>query len=165
MAESSEHRRRRELLDAVDAEMLAVHEQVLALTRKGLPSDSFDVRMQVSMRLEQLTEAVDAAIGYFELHPADLAEKADRVVLVERSGSEPIESTYLLDDWREHGPQILTAALRLWGVAGGRARLSGSALSGRGTITTESGTYSAAAWYAADERGAIWPDSDREGER
>lgn len=126
--------------------------------RKGLPEDGFNVRMQVSMHLEQLVEAVDAAIGYFELHPAALAEKADRVVLVERSGPEPVESTYPIDDWRSEGPKILTAALRLWGVAGGRVQLSGSALRGRGTVTTQSGSYTACAWYAADENGAIWPE-------
>lgn len=138
-----------------------VHEQVLALTRMGLPEDGFNVRMHVSMRLEQLTEAVDEVIGYFELHPAALAEKADRVVLVERSGPEPIESTYSIEEWRERGPAILTAALRLWGVAGGQVRLSGSALRGRGTVTTQSGSYTACAWYAADENGqAIWPESE-----
>ncbi|QIP38037.1 hypothetical protein G9444_0793 [Rhodococcus erythropolis] len=162
MAESEGYRRRRELLDAVDQEMMAVHEQVMALMRKGLPEDGFNVRMHVSMRLEQLVEAVDTALGYFELHPAALADRADRVVLVERSGPTPIESTYLLEDWRERGPAILTAALKLWGVAGGRARLSGSALRGRGTVTTQSGSYTACAWYAADEHGAIWPTDSEE---
>ncbi|MCA0159108.1 hypothetical protein LB823_23150 [Tsukamurella sp. M9C] len=161
MAESEGYRRRVELLDAVDAEMMAVHEQVMALMRKGLPEDEFTVRMQVSMHLEQLVEAVDTALGYFELHPAELAERADRVVLVERSGPTPIETTYPLDDWRREGPKILTAALKLWGVAGGQVRLSGSALRGRGTVYTQSGSYTAAAWYAANEHGAIWPaDTD-----
>lgn len=162
MAESEGFRRRLALLDAIDAEMARVHEQVLALTRKGLPEDCFNVRMHVSMRLEQLVEAVDEALGYFELHPAVLAEKADRVVLVERSGPEPIETTYPLEAWRDQGPAILTGALRLWCVAGGQVRLSGSYLSGRGTVTTQSGSYTAEAWYAADEHGAIWPDSDQE---
>ncbi|KXP12703.1 hypothetical protein AXK57_00125 [Tsukamurella pulmonis] len=162
MAESEGYRRRIELLDAVDAEMMAVHEQVMTLMRKGLPEDEFNVRMHVSMRLEQLVEAVDTALGYFELHPAALAEKADRVVLVERSGPTPIETTYLLEDWRTRGPAILTAALRLWGVAGGQVRLSGSALRGRGTVYTQSGSYTACAWYAADENRAIWPDSEQE---
>lgn len=157
MAESEGFRRRLALLDAIDAEMIAVHEKVLALMRKGLPEDQFNVRMHVSMRLEQLVEAVDTALGYFELHPAALAEKADRVVLVERSGLEPLETTYPLDDWRAHGPAILTAALQLWGVAGGQVRLSGSSLRGRGTVYTQSGSYTAAAWYAADAEGAIWP--------
>ncbi|MBS4104278.1 hypothetical protein [Tsukamurella paurometabola] len=160
MAETERYRRRLALLDAVDAEMARVHEEVLALMRKGLPEDGFNVRMQVSMRLEHLTEAVDEALGYFEFHPSALAARADRVVLVERSGPEPIESTYPLEEWRERGPAILTAALRLWGVAGGQVRLSGSYLRGRGTVYTQSGSYTAAAWYAADAEGAIWPDNE-----
>lgn len=158
MAESEGYRRRLALLDAIDAEMAQVHEQVLDLMRKGLPEDGFNVRMHVNMRLEQLVEAVDEALGYFELHPAALAEKADHVVLVERSGPEPIESTYPLEAWREQGPKILTAALRLWGVAGGQVRLSGSYLRGSGTVTTQSGSYTACAWYAANAEGAIWPE-------
>ena len=43
-------------------------------------------------------------------------------------------------------------------MAGGRARLSGSYLRGRGTVTTQSGSYTACAWYAADAEGAIWPE-------
>ncbi len=162
MAETEYYRRRIALLDAVDAEMMAVHEQVMALMRKGLPEDEFNVRMHVSMRLEQIVDAVDEALGYFELHPAQLAERADRVVLVERSGPEPLETTYPIEDWHREGPNILTAALKLWGVAGGRVRLSGSYLRGRGTVTTQSGSYTACAWYAADAEGAIWPDSDQE---
>lgn len=145
-------------LDAIDAEMALVHEQVVALMRHG----DFDTQMQVSMNLDHLVEAVDAAVGYFELHPAALAEKADRVVLVDRSGTEPVESTYPIADWHREGPQILAAALRLWSVAGGRVRLSGSALRGRGTVTTQSGSYIACAWYAADENGAIWPEQEVE---
>ena len=155
------YRRRIELLDAVDAEMMAVREQVLALTRNGVPEDEFEAKMQVSMRLEQLTEAVDEALGYMELHPAELAERADRVVLVDRSGPEPVESTYPIASWRREGPAILAAALRLWSVAGGRVRLSGSALRGRGTVTTHSGSYTACAWYAADADGAIWPETEQ----
>ncbi|AUN38663.1 hypothetical protein [Tsukamurella tyrosinosolvens] len=158
MAESERYRRRLALLDAIDAEMAQVHEQVLDLMRAGLPEDGFNVRMHVSMRLEQLVEAVDEVIGYHELHPAALAERADRVVLVERSGPTPIATTYPIEEWRTRGPAILTAALRLWSVAGGQVRLSGSALRGRGTFYTQSGSYTAAAWYAADAEGAIWPE-------
>ncbi|GAA1089703.1 hypothetical protein [Tsukamurella spumae] len=157
MAESEGYRRRRQLLDAVDAEMMRVHEDVLSLLRRGAPDDAYAVRLQVSGSLDQLVEAIDEVLGYFELHPAALAEKSDRVVLVERSGPEPIETTYPIEDWCREGPKILTAALRLWGVAGGQVRLSGSALRGRGTVYTQSGSYTAAAWYAADEHGAIWP--------
>lgn len=162
MAESEGYPRRRQLLDAVDAEMMRVHEDVLSLLRRGAPDDAYAVRLQVSGSLDQLVEAIDDVLGYFELHPAQLAGRADRVVLVERSGPEPLETTYPIEDWRAHGPKILTAALKLWSVAGGRVRLSGSSLRGRGTVTTQSGSYTACAWYAADEHGAIWPDSDRE---
>ncbi|KXP08734.1 hypothetical protein [Tsukamurella pseudospumae] len=162
MAESEGYRRRIALLAAVDADMMAVHERVLTLMQRGVPVDAFEVQMQVSMRLEQLAKAVDEVLGYMELHPAELAERADRVVLVDRSGPEPLTHTYPLEDWREHGPKILTAALRLWGAAGGRARLSGSALRGRGTVTTERGSYTACAWYAADAGGhAIWPETEQ----
>lgn len=162
MAETEFYRRLVALLDAVDAEMAMVHEQVLNLMRKGAPEHRFDVSMRVSGRLEELMEAVEELHGYYELHPAALAEKADRVVLVERSGPEPVGSTYSLEDWRRQGPAILTAALKLWGVAGGRARLSGSALRGRGTVSTQSGSYTACAWYAANAEGAIWPADNEE---
>ncbi len=162
MAETEYYRQLTRLLDAVDGEMDIIHERVLGLMRKGVPEHRFSVSMRVSGRLEELMEAVEELHGYYELHPAQLADRADRVVLVERSGPEPVESTYSLEEWRTRGPAILTAALRLWGVAGGQVRLSGSYLRGRGTVYTQSGSYTACAWYAADENGAIWPDSDQE---
>jgi hypothetical protein len=151
VTESESYRRRRELLDQVDAEMLAIHERVMDLTRKGLPADEFDVRMQVSMRLEQLTEAVDAALGYFERSRAD----GDRVVLVDRSRAEPVELTYPIADWRVAGPRILAAALERWAVEGGRVQISGSWGSGRGHAVTDipagrQAAYEAFAWYTPD---------------
>ncbi|NMD56555.1 MULTISPECIES: hypothetical protein [Tsukamurella] len=160
MAETEFYHRLVALLDAVDAEMAMVHEQVLNLMRKGAPEHRFDVSMRVSGRLEELMEAVDELHGYYELHPAALAARADRVVLVERSGPELVESTYSIEEWRTRGPAILTAALRLWDVAGGQVRLSGSYLRGRGTVYTQSGSYTARAWYAADAEGAIWPENE-----
>ncbi|KXP08820.1 hypothetical protein AXK60_09150 [Tsukamurella pseudospumae] len=136
--------------------MAAVHEQVLGLTRKGLSEDTFAVQLAVSSSLDRLVEAVDAALGYTE-HPPTALHHADRVVLVDRSGAEPVESTFPIADWRREGPRILRQALEKWAEEGGRVRLSGSLLSGRATLFGATQTYTAYAWYAADENGAIHP--------
>jgi hypothetical protein len=151
VTESENYRRRQQLLEAIDQEMLAVHEQVLSLLRRGGPDDAFDVRMQVAGSLGQLVEAVDHELGYFERPRAD----GDRVVLVDRSGREAIESTYPLADWRIAGPRILAAALERWAVEGGRAELSGSWSSGRGHVVTDipagrQANYTAFAWYTPE---------------
>lgn len=156
MTESEGYHRRIELLDAIDAEMMAVHETVQNLMRKGLPEDQFEVKLAVSGSLDRLVEAVDHALGYTEHPPAALVE-ADRVVLVDRSGSEPVESTFPITDWRREGPGILRRALETWATEGGRVRLSGSLLSGRATLFGATQTYTAMAWYAAAEHGAIHP--------
>ncbi|WP_435594768.1 hypothetical protein [Tsukamurella tyrosinosolvens] len=151
MTDSERYRRRRELLDAIDAEMLRVHETVLSLLRRGGPDDAYDVRMQVSGSLDQLVEAVDTVLGYHERPRAD----GDRVVLVDRSRAEPIESTYPIADWRIAGPRILAAALERWAVEGGRVQLSGSWSSGRGHVVTDIAArrqagYEAFAWYTPE---------------
>ncbi len=135
--------------------MLRVHETVLSLLRRGAPEDQFDVRMQVSGNLDQLVEAVDTVLGYHERPRAD----GDRVVLVDRSRAEPIESTYPIADWRIAGPRILAAALERWAVKGGRVEISGSWSrswsSGRGHVVTDIGAgrqagYEAFAWYTPE---------------
>lgn len=156
MAESEGYRRRMRLLDAVDREMMAVHEAVMALTRRGQPGDGFDVKLVVSGSLDRLVEAVDNALGYTEHAPSALHE-ADRVILVDRSGPELIEQTFPISDWRREGPRILRQALEKWAEEGGRVRLSGSLLSGRATLFGATQTYTAMAWYAATEAGAIHP--------
>lgn len=156
MAESEGYRRRIALLAAVDAEMAEVHEQVLGLMRKGLDEDTYAVQLAVTGSLDTLVQAVDAALGYSE-HPPAALQNADRVVLVDRSGTEPIESTFPIADWRREGPRILRRALETWAEEGGRVRLSGSLLSGRATLFGATHTYTAMAWYAATEHGAIHP--------
>ncbi|MGV7636380.1 hypothetical protein PJI23_28605 [Mycobacterium kansasii] len=151
MTDSERYRRRRELLDAIDAEMLRAHETVLSLLRRGGPDDAYHVRMQVSGSLDQLVEAVDTVLGYHERPRAD----GDRVVLVDRSRTEPIESTYPTADWRIAGPRILAAALERWAVEGGRVQVSGSWSSGRGHVVTDIGAgrqagYEAFAWYTPE---------------
>lgn len=151
MTDSERYRRRLELLDAIDHEMLRVHETVLSLLRRGGPDDAYDVRMQVANSLGQLVEAVDHELGYFERPRAD----GDRVVLVDRSGREAIESTYPLADWRIAGPRILAAALERWAGEGGRLELSGSFSSGRGHVVTNipagrHAGYEAFAWYTPE---------------
>ncbi|BDD80670.1 hypothetical protein TPB0596_20770 [Tsukamurella pulmonis] len=148
MTEPDRNRRRRELLDAVDAEMMRVHETVLGLMRNRLPEESYAVQLAVSGSLDQLVEAVDTVLGYHERPRAD----GDRVVLVDRSRAEPVESTYPIADWRIAGPRILAAALDRWAVEGGRVEISGSWTSGRGHIVTDIGAgrqagYEAFAWY------------------
>lgn len=156
MAESEGYRCRIALLDAVDREMVAVHETVQNLLRKGLPENEFDVKLTVSGSLDRLVEAVDHALGYTEHPPAALRE-ADRVILVDRSGPEPIEQTFPIGRWRREGPRILRQALEKWAEEGGRVRLSGSLLSGRAALFGATQTYTAMAWYAATEHGAIHP--------
>ncbi|MCA0155543.1 hypothetical protein LB823_04970 [Tsukamurella sp. M9C] len=151
MAEPDRNRRQRELLDAVDAEMMRIHETVLGLMRNGLPEDSYAVQLAVSGSLDQLVEAVDTVLGYHERPRAD----GDRVVLVDRSRTEPIESTYPIADWRIAGPRILAAALDRWAVEGGRVQISGSWTSGRGHVVTDIGAgrqagYEAFAWYTPE---------------
>ena len=151
MTDSELYRRRQQLLEAIDQEMLAVHQKVMSLLRRGAPEDQFDVRMQVSGSLEQLVEAVDSALGYHERPRAD----GDRVVLVDRSRAEPVESTYPLADWRIAGPRILAAALERWAAEGGRVQLSGSWSSGRGHAITSipagrQAGYEAFAWYTPE---------------
>ncbi|MGC5024388.1 hypothetical protein ACLQ3K_06485 [Tsukamurella sp. DT100] len=151
MAEPDRNRRQRELLDAVDAEMMRIHETVLGLMRNGLPEDSYAVQLAVSGSLDQLLEAVDTVLGYHERPRAD----GDRVVLVDRSRTEPIASTYPIADWRIAGPRILAAALDRWAVEGGRVQISGSWTSGRGHVVTDIGAgrqagYEAFAWYTPD---------------
>lgn len=107
MTDSERYRRRQQLLEAIDQEMLAVHQKVMSLMRSGAPEDQFNVRMQVSGSLDQLVEAVDTVLGYHERPRAD----GDCVVLVDRSRTEPVESTYPIADWRIAGPRILAAAL------------------------------------------------------
>ncbi|MBS4102841.1 hypothetical protein [Tsukamurella paurometabola] len=148
MTDSDRYHRREQLLEAIDAEMLRVHETVLSLLRRGAPEDQFNVQMQVSGSLDQLVEAVDSVLGYHERPRAD----GDRVVLVDRSRAEPIESTYPLADWRIAGPRILAAALERWAAEGGRVQLSGSWSSGRGHVVTSipagrQAGYTAFAWY------------------
>jgi len=131
--------------------MLAVHQKVMSLMRSGAPEDQFNVQMQVSGSLDQLVEAVDSVLGYFERPRAD----GGRVVLVDRSGREAIESTYPLADWRRAGPRILGTALERWAVEGGRVQLSGSWSSGRGHVVTDIGAgrqagYEAFAWYTPE---------------
>ncbi|VDR38652.1 Uncharacterised protein [Tsukamurella paurometabola] len=131
--------------------MLAVHQKVMSLMRSGAPEDQFNVRMQVSGSLDQLVEAVDTVLGYHERPRAD----GDCVVLVDRSRTEPVESTYPIADWRIAGPRILAAALDRWAVEGGRVQLSGSWSSGRGHVVTDIGAgrqagYEAFAWYTPE---------------
>ncbi|GAA4676621.1 hypothetical protein [Gordonia humi] len=151
MAETERYRRRLALLDAVDAEMMAVHERVMSLLRRGGPDDAYAVRLRVSGSLDQLVEAVDSALGYHERPRAD----GDRVVLVDRSRAEPVESTYPIADWRIAGPRILAAALERWAAEGGRVQLSGSWSSGRGHVITSipagrQAGYEAFAWYTPE---------------
>ncbi|MFD9829062.1 hypothetical protein ACFWXB_16440 [Tsukamurella tyrosinosolvens] len=151
MTDSERYRRRQQLLEAIDQEMLAVHQKVMSLMRSGAPDDAYGVRMQVSGSLDQLVEAVDTVLGYHERPRAD----GDRVVLVDRSRAEPIESTYPIADWRIAGPRILAAALERWAVEGGRVQISGSWSSGRGHVVTDIGAgqqagYEAFAWYTPD---------------
>lgn len=158
MADTEGYRRRIELLDAVDAEMAQVHVTVLNLMRKGLPEDELDVKLAVSGSLDQLVEAVDQALGYFERPRAD----GDRIVLVDRSGGVAVETTYPISDWRIAGPRILAAALERWAAGGGQVQLSGSWSSGRGHVITNipagrQAGYEAFAWYT--------PETEREAEQ